>query len=112
MVVAVDTSNHWKYITGRETVTYYVRGPMGLASAGAAVPNAKRSPLSKALILADAILAKDGLKWTVWVNQLSGIVPKFGDVLEDQYGARWIVQRIDVESLGQRFDLTCVISQK
>jgi len=112
MVVAVDTSNHWKYITGRETVTYYAKTGEAVPANGVSVPNAKRWPLSKELILADAMLAKFGLKWTVWRNQLGGVLPKIGDVLEDQYGVRFVVQRVDVESLAQRFDLTCLQSVK
>lgn len=112
MVVAVDTSNHWRYITGRETVKYYARVAEALPASALSVPNAKRSPLAKTLLLADAMLAKFGLKWTVWKNQLSGVIPKINDVLEDQYGVRFVVQRVDVESLGERFDLTCLQSRK
>lgn len=112
MVIAIDTSNHWQYITGRETVTYYSRTDDAFPAAGQSVPNAKRLPLAKELVLADAQLAKAGLKWVLWRNQLAGVIPAPGDKLIDQFNATWLVQRVDVESLQQRFDLTCIRSNK
>lgn len=113
MVVAVDTSNHWRFVTGRETVTLFAKVNETVPVVGATVPNAKRWQLAKELILADAMLAKFGLKWSIWLNQIpTGVPPKIGDVLQDQYGVRWVLQRVDVESLGQRFDCTCLMSQK
>jgi hypothetical protein len=107
MTIPVDTSNDWQYIEGRETITYLRRAVDGLFTAQS-VNEAKRSAPTKEEIEADADLAKYGVIWTVWRNQLNGLTPRYVDVIQDQYGDKYSIKAIQLLSLQQRFRCQCL----
>ena len=107
---AIDTSNDWNLVEDREEVLFFSKTSETPPRAGVTVPNAKRMALDKEEIETDADLAKYGVAWHVWRNQLSGIIPKFGDVLQDSDGFRFVVQRVGVLSFRQRFRLVCLMN--
>ena len=108
----IDTSNDWNLVEDRETVLYFSKTSEKPPTPGVVVPNAKRMALDKEEIETDADLASYGIAWHVWRNQLSGIIPKFGDVLQDQDGFRFVVKRVGSLSFRQRFRLVCLMNPK
>lgn len=122
-MIAVDTSNHWRFVTGRETVQYVSKTTQTVTWPGVTVPNAKRWPRTDNRELADALLKVTRVKWSFWRNQMpGGIVPKPGDAFKDGDGFAYVIQSVGFESPGQnadgtaippqRFDCECIQSQR
>jgi len=108
--VTVDTSGHWRFITGRETVRFFPRYGEGTFEPpdGLEVAEAKRNDLTKEEMGGDALLATYGVAWTLWKDFLEGHEPKYGDRVQDVDGIIYSVQSVKILSLRQRFRCVCL----
>jgi hypothetical protein len=98
-----------------ETVTYFSKSQERIPPIGQEVPNSHRLPLSQELIGSNEQLAKYGIVIDMWAGQMTGVVwgtqlqrPKSGDVLKDSDGIKYVVQRVDLLDLKQRYRLLCL----
>lgn len=104
MTVTLDVSGDWEVMDNRETVTYHRRTSHTAFAAGVSVPESLREVVEafdpRALNNIDVV-------WNLWEENISGVTPKQGDVVEDAAGARWVVDRARYATLQSRWQLDC-----
>jgi hypothetical protein len=116
MVVNVNPAKHWRFVTGRQSVQYYQRiteGGFAGGINGFQIKQAKRSQPRKDEIEADADLARFGVIWTVWSDQMpKGFEPAWSDKIKElSTGRTYQVQSVGIFALGEKtykFRLTCL----
>ncbi len=70
-------------------------------------PGAKRMPIKKDQIVADASLAVNACNWYLPFDLLNGIEPFFECVIEDAAGRRYHVKYLEVQRISSKYQLTC-----
>lgn len=96
----LDTSlTSYQAVQNVETVTLRVKTGEGTYTTQT-VANAKRRVTEA---FHDTLLSQQNMPWHLWAAFLAGTVPKENDEIEDAQGVRWVIQRVRIESLRQRF---------
>ncbi len=122
----LDLADDWRWVSNRDTLTYYVKNSHGhfpdAFDDPVTVPNCKRRAVTKKDIADDEMLTSKDSVWHIWRSQLDAglgdtghdvitgmIVPKQGDVVIDGLGNKFILQTIEIQSLGQRYRCTSMV---
>ena len=106
--MSLDTSTLWQTVEWTETVSFYSRTSESTFAAVQTVEYAKRrSPTKDEMSGGGGLFSTVDLVWHVWTSKLGGIVPKIGDVVRDSSAIRWTVVKVEIQSLIQRFRLSC-----
>lgn len=102
-------ADEWQFIDGLEVVTYFVRLTEGtFVTPATTIPNCLPREVSREWMASVGLLDKTGKVWHLWASQASGVVPKEQDVVQDGAGVRWAVKRVQKQTLGTRYRLTCI----
>lgn len=97
-------ANEWQFIDNLEAITYFVKtSDVPPTTNGITVQYCLRRAQGKTLSDNHLIAS---LTWHIWAANLpQGVVPKFGDVIQDQAGNRWVIDVVNVQTLSTRYRL-------
>lgn len=108
----LDVSLDHLVVDNVRTVTYFRRTADGVytPTIGTTVTGALKRVLSREMMSgpSGSLLVKETTTWHLWVALLGGIVPKYGDVVQEAGGARYTVLDAKLETVGSRYRLDTI----
>lgn len=113
--MSLNLSNDWQVVDDLQSLSYSSKTGEGTYATAVSVPNAYWEDLDELdYKINPSLLQRLARAVHVWTNQLSGIVPKMSDKIQDQGNLTWYVTRVeyyDLDKSGvQRYRLTCYLS--
>lgn len=104
-MLTLSYADHWKYFTGRLTLSYEVKtsnAPNAFATA-VSITDCVRNAVTESDV---EFLADAEEVFHCWAQKLGSIVPKDGDRVTEGDGTRWAVIRTQPMDERQRYRLT------